>query len=225
MRKHITNILLSFGVLILCLVAAETVLSVFFPIHLTAYIKAYQYDEQMGVRLKENIHYFNTTDYQQEVRTNKLGSVNFQESFQDYPVLVYAIGDSYTQGTGLPSDASYPFQLDLLLNMQNGSYRPRFGVINLGLAAFGSKQSLLSLQIFSEKFGRPDYVLYLAAFNDLRDDVLFDNGYRHKQMVDGNPRYGLLLRPLQAPGQRSLLTQPMVILVAKSRASMRKREG
>lgn len=197
MRKFTMNMLLSLGVLVLCLVVAETVLRVFVPVHLTAYINAYQYDEQLGVRLNDNIHLFNTTDYQQEVRTNKLGTVNFQESFQDYPVLVYAIGDSYTQGTGLPSDASYPFQLDLLLNMRDGSYHPHFGVINLGLAAFGSKQALLSLQRFSEKLGRPHYVLYLAAFNDLRDDVLFDNGYRHKQMVDGNPRFGIMLKPVQ----------------------------
>ena len=197
MKEKVKNGLLFILMAALCVVFSESILSVFFPIHQTAYIDAYQYDDVLGVRLKDGIHLYNTTDYQQEVHTNKIGTVNFQKSFSAYQHLVYAIGDSYTQGTGLPSDASYPFQLDLMLNMNDGMYQEKYGVINLGLAAFGSKQSLLSLQRFADKTGKPDVVLYLAAFNDLRDDVLFDEGYRHKQLVDGNPRFGMFLKPVQ----------------------------
>lgn len=197
MRRHVANGLLALAVIVLCFVATETVLSVFFPIHLTAHIEAYQYDDELGVRLKDGIHLYKTTDYQQEIHTNNTGAVNFQETFAGYRQLVYAIGDSYTQGTGLPSDASYPFQLDLMLNMKDGVYQAKYGVINLGLAAFGSKQSLLSLRRFAKKTGKPDVVLYLAAFNDLRDDVLFEEGYRHRQLVDDNPGFGVLLKPAQ----------------------------
>jgi hypothetical protein len=54
---------------------------------------------------------FETTDHQQEIRTNLLGTVNFEEDFHRYRYRVFALGDFFTQGTGLPSDCSYPFQL------------------------------------------------------------------------------------------------------------------
>jgi len=67
---------------------------------------------QQWYRLKDNIHIFKTTDYQQEILTNPLGTTNFQKDFKDYQTLIFALGDSYTHGTGLQVDCSYPFQLE-----------------------------------------------------------------------------------------------------------------
>lgn len=181
------------------LVVLELALKFLAPLHLTGgYIGAYKYDELLGATLKENLRSFKTTDYQQEIRTNKLGTVNFQDSFDNYANLIFAIGDSFTQGTGVPADASYPFQLDLILNQsKEGNYKPEYAVVNLGLSAFGAEQELLSLQIYSKRIGKPKYVLYLGCDNDFDDDLRFKSGYRHRHLVQGNPYWGVWLSPLQ----------------------------
>jgi hypothetical protein len=192
----------TFVVIISCLVAIfsiEISLRFFYPMYLTGgYIGAYQYNEKLGYSLKMNVHLFKTTDYQQEIYTNNIGSINFQKSFDRYPILIFAIGDSYTQGVGLPSDASYPFQLDLILNMPNKEYLNRYAVVNLGLAGFGGEQGFLMLSMYKEILGKPNYILYLGCSNDHMDDILFRNGYRHRHLVDGNKHYGsIFLSSLQ----------------------------
>lgn len=182
----------------LTLISIELMLRMFAPLHLVGIQRAYEYDAELGFRVRAGIHRLETTDHQQEIRTNRLGTVNFQEHFANYTVKVFAIGDSYTQGTGLPADAAYPFQLDLLLNMTaDGAYRRSYGIINLGLAAYGGEQSLLTLQRYAASLGKPDIVLYLGAENDADDDAMFLAGDRHRHLVAGNPRYGSMLPLLQ----------------------------
>lgn len=143
------------------------------------------------MRLRPGVHLFQTKDYQEEMRTNSLGTVNFEASFSGYRHLVFAIGDSYTQGTGLPADASYPFQLSLTLNVDaSGLYRRLFGVVNLGLGAYGTTQEGLVLERYAKILRPPDVVLYLGSDNDYDDDLLFRAGYRHTHLVEGNPRWG-----------------------------------
>jgi lysophospholipase L1-like esterase len=176
----------------------EIVLRTFFPVYQVSILQAYQYDPELGTRLHDNVHLFKTTDFQQEIRTNPLGTVNFQDDFKGYDNLVFAVGDSFTQGTGLPSDMSYPAQLDLILNQdENGFYQKKYGVVNLGIAASGGEQALISLQRWAGTIGQPKVILYLGCANDYEDDTLFKNGFRHKHIVDGSPNYGPLVRPLQ----------------------------
>jgi lysophospholipase L1-like esterase len=197
MKKTITNTVVTLFFIFLATFFVEIFLRLFSPLHLAGNIKAYQYDQELGYRLKPKLHFFNTTDYQQEFRTNQLGTINFQESFTDYDEIVFALGDSYTQGTGLPGDSSYPFQLDLKLNFHGGEYNKRYAVINLGLAAFGGKQAIAALRIFQNVITTPDYILYLGSNNDYQDDMLFESGYRHQHLVDGNPNWGMMLKPIQ----------------------------
>jgi len=125
--------------------------------------------------------------------------VNFQDNFQGYEKIVFAIGDSYTQGTGLPSDANYPFQLDLILNTGccGFEYSKKFAVVNLGLAAFGLKQAIISAELYQAVLGTPNYILWLGCDNDYEDDLSFESGNRHKHLVDENPHYSIFLKPLQ----------------------------
>ena len=176
---------------------AELLLRTFLPVRLAGYQRAYQYDAELGYRLRSNMHYLRTTDFQSELRTNGIGSVNFQESFDNYETLVFALGDSYTQGTGLRPDAAYPFQLDLFLNADSDGYHPRFGIVNLGLAAFGMEQSMIALERFRKDVGTPRYVLFLGSRNDYEDDQLFLSGYRHGHIVEGSPTFGAWVAPLQ----------------------------
>jgi lysophospholipase L1-like esterase len=182
--------------ILLVLISLEIILRLFFPVYLAGYIGAYQYDKELGYRLKDDLHMLKTSDYQQEILTNKLGTVNLQDNFNGYRMLIFVLGDSFTQGTGLASDASYPFQLDLLLNMENDRYVKNYAVVNLGLAAFGGEQNLLALQRYAKKIGKPNFILYLGCSNDYDDDLLFKSGYRHKHLVDGSPYWGWYLHPL-----------------------------
>ena len=184
--------------ILISLIAIELILRLFFPVYQTSILAAYEYDEELGTRLRPGVHLFKTTDFQEEVRVNQLGTVNFQEDFSRYESLVFAAGDSFTQGTGLPSDMSYPAQLDMKLNQNDeGLYTNKYGVVNLGLAAFGGEQSLIALRRYASKIKPPNYILYLGCDNDYEDDVLFKSGYRHKHIVQGSPQWGSLVRPMQ----------------------------
>jgi len=197
MKKTFIKVLIAAISISIILVLSELFLRTFYPVYLTGFIGAYQYDETLGVRLKDNVHLLKSTDYQQEIYTNKYGTVNIQDSFSEYNIKIFAIGDSYTQGVGLPLDASYPFQLSMMLNIKNNRFIKQYAVINLGLAAFGTIQATLSLTKYKDIFGSPDYIIYLGSSNDYSDDVLFEQGYRHKHLVEGNPRWGAWLKPIQ----------------------------
>ena len=202
-------------ILFAMIVISELLLRVFSPIYLTGNIDAYQYDAELGVRLKDNIHQYKTTDYQQEIYTNQFGTVNFQNTFLKYPEKVFAIGDSYTQGTGLPVDASYPFQLSLMLNVDRDDFVSKFGVINLGLAAFGTRQAIISVNKYRQIYGNPDYILYLGSWNDYSDDRLFAAGYRHEHLVEGSPNWTIWSRSINWFANHSEIGKRLKIIFAR----------
>lgn len=157
---------------------------------------AYEYDAETAFRLRSNSHLTKVTDHQQETITNSLGTSNFQENFDGYETLVFAVGDSYTQGTGLPADSSYPSQLDLLLNRdEQGFYTKKFGVVNLGVAGYGGEQSLINLRRWSKRLKPPAIILYLGCDNDFEDDLLFKAGVRHSIAIAGSPSWGIFTAP------------------------------
>ena len=174
----------------------EIFLRTVMPIYGVGNIYWLKYDETNGVAFKPSMHAFESNDYQSEMRTNSMATVNFQEAFDDYEQLVFAVGDSYTQGVGVPSDAAFPFQLDLLLNLDGMEYHRRYGVVNLGFFGYGAFQSINRMQNFADEIGEPDYILFFGSSNDHRDDQLFESGYRHQHLVPGNPRFGIFARPL-----------------------------
>ncbi|HPC94606.1 MAG TPA: SGNH/GDSL hydrolase family protein [Sedimentisphaerales bacterium] len=197
-RRVFAKLALAVIALLLALCVLEVVLRCLFPLYTAGgVIGLYQYDAELGDRLRPGIHFTRTTDYQEEMHTNRLGTVNFQETFERYERIVFAVGDSYTQGTGLPADASYPFQLDLQLNMHNGVYQPTYGVVNLGLSAYGLEQTLICLRRYAGILGRPDYILFLGCDNDYADDIEFREGDRHRHLTEGNPHWGPWLKPVQ----------------------------
>lgn len=159
-------------------------------IHQTGNISWYHYDSLLGIRIKPNLKSRNlNNDYQEEIISNSLGTINFEDDFTGFDKILFAVGDSFTQGTGLYSDASYPSQLDRLLNIRNGNYSKSIAVVNLGLASYGLLQSIEATKLYSKQIGSPDYILFLGYNNDSIDDELFKNGYRHRHVVHGSPIY------------------------------------
>jgi hypothetical protein len=188
------------------LVLAELALRAFSPRYYPIIPGAYEYDPETAHRLRPGAHLFATTDHQQESVSNRLGTANFQQSFDGYESLVFAAGDSYTQGTGLPADMSYPAQLDLILNRdERGFYAKRFGVVNLGVAGFGGEQSLLNLRRWGARLRPPAVILYLGCDNDFEDDLAFRSGDRHRIVIAGSPAWGRLTSPLRFIFERTHL--------------------
>lgn len=190
MKKVLTVVVAS----IVGVAALEVGFRIFKPFRSAGTLRAYEYDPDMGYRLKPGLNLTRITDHLEEVHSNRLGTANYQEDFGGYPTLVFAVGDSYTMGIGLPPDAAYPFQLDLILNRdEKGLYAKRYGVVNLGMAGMGAEQHLIQLRRSAVRLGKPAVVLYLGCDNDFQDDLLFRNGSRHTFGVEGNPRYGPFL--------------------------------
>lgn len=176
----------------------ELLLRRFSPRYYPIIPAAYEYDSDTAFRLRPNAHLFATTDFQQESLSNSAGAANFQENFDDYESLVFAVGDSYTQGTGVPPDMSYPAQLDFILNQdEQGFYVKKFGVVNLGVAGFGGEQSFISLRKWGTRLRPPAIILYLGCDNDFEDDLAFKSGDRNRIVIAGNPTWGSLTRPLR----------------------------
>lgn len=168
-------------------VFVEISLRTFLPVRFCDAMETFRHDPDLGISFAPGVHVLQTTDYQQEVKINRLGTVNFQEDFTGFKSLVFAVGDSFTQGVGLPTDASYPAQLDLVLNIRDGRYETLFGVVNLGMGGYGGMQNILQLKKYAQKLDRPDFILYLGCQNDAQDDEMFRRGERHRAIFSNTP--------------------------------------
>lgn len=197
-KRALARIALALAAALVAVVAVELALRRFAPRYYPVIVGSYEYDPELAFRLRPASHLFKTTDHQQESLTNRLGTANFQENFDGYRSLVFAVGDSFTQGTGLPADMAYPAQLDLMLNRdERGFYVKRVGVVNLGVAGFGGEQELISLRRWSDALGPPAVILYLGCDNDFIDDLAFKSGDRHKFELPGSPAWGRAATPLR----------------------------
>ena len=213
---NIKSVALFLFVLIFTLTAVELLLRYGAPCYFADDYAAYRHSPELGYRLKNSLSLRRSADYQREIYTNKMGTVNFQDDFSNYKTLIFASGDSFTQGAGVPADAGYPFQLDLLLNLKGDTYYPNYGVVNLGVAGYGTEQALLQIRQYQQKIGAPNYILFLGNETDYQDDLTFRAGGLHRGMLEGNPNYNpLIIRPLQWL-QYETETGKRVILFLKS---------
>ncbi len=187
------------GAILSTLALGEAFLRVFSPVYYALPAENMEYDPETGFRLKRNLDRWYLTDYRAEVRTNGMGLASYGQELEAYRFRVFAVGDSFTQGVGTAPDESYPFQLDLALNFDaDGTYQRRFGVYNLGVAGFGFRQSMIRLDEFAGALGPTDTVLFFGVDNDYTDDLSFEAGVRHLQLVENSPRWGPLVPIAQA---------------------------
>ncbi|MFA5183766.1 MAG: SGNH/GDSL hydrolase family protein [Syntrophales bacterium] len=195
---NIKSLALFLLVSIFTLTAVELLLRYGSPCYFADDYAAYRHSPELGYELKNSLSLRRSTDYEREIYTNKMGTVNFQEDFSNYQTLIFACGDSFTQGVGVPEDTSYPFQLDLLLNLKGDTYYPKYGVVNLGVAGYGTEQALRQIKRYRKKIGPPHYILFLGNETDYLDDLAFRAGGLHRGLLEGNPNYSpLVIGPLQ----------------------------
>jgi lysophospholipase L1-like esterase len=184
--RHLVFLLIS---VVVALLLTEGILRLFFPFYFPDNYQVYRYDPATGYRLKNSLHSFRSTDFQEEIVTNQYGTVNFQRDFKGYKSLVFTLGDSFVEGIGVPADATFPFQLDMLLNIRDDRYDKDYGVVNLGVSGYGPKQEIVRLKEYAAKIGKPRYILALMCDNDAQDDRDFASGALYKKLLEGNPRY------------------------------------
>ena len=101
MKNIVPKLLIALIAFIICFIIVELVLRTFYPIYLAGNINFYEYHEKLGFHPKHGFHFYKTTDFQAEYLTNQYGTINFQDTFDEYNILVFALGDSFTEGAGL----------------------------------------------------------------------------------------------------------------------------
>ncbi len=96
---------------------------------------------------------------------------------------IAVIGDSFTMGSGVASEDTYPSRLEADLNRASSS--PRFEVLNFGCGGYGLRQYLAVIAHKALLYS-PDLILIGLSQND--DEILPDNIYREKYQVKKNRR-------------------------------------
>lgn len=180
--KTYQNLILFTVAIIFIIGSAEVLLRVISPIYYCDTVSQYCYDGMLGVRKQPNLHKRIFTDHLIEIMTNDSGAKNFLDTkdLQTYSKIILCIGDSYTEGVGTLVDQNYPFYLDLLLNITDDHYEKSYGVINLGVSGYGSKQSYFMAKSYAGLLQKkPTYIIYLISQNDLADDARFSQKQKH----------------------------------------------
>lgn len=86
---------------------------------------------------------------------------------------ILALGDSFTEGSEVLLEQTYPYILEEKLNSEGSR---KFEVINLGVRAFGTDQEYLTLKHYGLKY-HPDFViLNFFIGNDVKDNSLVLQG-------------------------------------------------
>ena len=129
------------------------------------------YEEVAGLNVPDpdlfwrNPKNFTTIAYGQEVRTNRYGlrgpDFPLEKAPDEYRILM--LGESTTFGAGVAGAETYSAVLETLLNGESSGRKVR--VINAGISAYSSFQSLMYLKIDGLAF-RPDLVIIYHEVND-----------------------------------------------------------
>jgi lysophospholipase L1-like esterase len=151
---------------------------------------------------------------------------------REFPILkaegvfrIAAIGDSVTYGHECAQEATYPKQLERLLNANAGDTAPRYEVLNFGVTGYNIPQVVERLRVLALDY-QPDVILYGYVLNDpqafsfeggvLRDS-LAEREQRFREVPDGGlaramarSRLFLWARHLYAAeaSEESTLTEP-----------------
>ncbi len=139
-----------------------------------------------------------------EFKTNSLGLRDREYAIPKPPSVfrILMLGDSFTEGGGLPIEATVPKQLESQLNRRCG---PVFEVINAGVASYSPILEYLLLKTVGLAL-HPDLVVLEFDMTDLKDDLIrtatakFDADGR-PVAVPPDPRLepALLMPPIRKP--------------------------
>lgn len=128
-------------------------------------------------------------EYEVTARINNHGfrGPDFDLSKKSGQIRIFVVGDSFTFGTGTHDDETIP----ALMQQKLDSTAERIQVVNAGIGSYSPVTHYLRLRDDLPNF-KPDIVLMLLDFSDLRDDwdrektLLFD---QQGEVIGSNPYY------------------------------------
>ncbi|MFA6292707.1 MAG: GDSL-type esterase/lipase family protein [Victivallales bacterium] len=172
-KKIIYAILTISGSTLLCLLAAEIVIRIFFPQQDS--MRWFVSDPDYGYLNRKSFsqdYVYSKTGFLMRVRTNSLGHRGPEP---DKAILgdkdatrILLIGDSFTFGYGVENEDHFGTLLEQKLRDKGR----KCTVLNSGVAGWGSLQALNYARDHFEQF-RPDIVIYTFCGNDADDDIRF----------------------------------------------------
>lgn len=182
LRKLLTWVKLVLGSTLFALIVAELVLRFMWPV---SYVEPYpESNELISKRLLHQassvpgLSYELVPDtrklaFETVIKTNHHGMRDSEPLPADMKRLVrmVALGDSFTFGFGAPSIDTYPNVLEKLLNDREGEEKPRFDVLNLGVAGYGTRDEVLVLEHKALAWN-PHLILLGYVLNDPETDPI-----------------------------------------------------
>jgi len=153
-----------------------------------AFLDPYDYHPTRGWTLKPNVDYRKNGNH---VSSNALGFRSVGPYVRDEKkAQVLVVGDSFTFGSGLSNDETWPHRLESKL--------PNSQVINLGVDGYGMDQMLVTLQESVGKF-RPKIVVCAFIDDDLERNLLYFRDYKKPRFEITNRTLTLTNVPIASP--------------------------
>ena len=169
-KKIVHSSITIFLVLIITHILGEIIVRIVAPQPLNPSL--YRYDNTFSFSLGKNFHGSSKNiDYSVKLFTNELGYRMDREWSNDnlnHKILV--LGDSYTFGTGVEFDETYPTRL--LSKLSYANIIKKDDLLNTGIPAWGTSQELLMLQKILN-VNTPRLVILQICENDFDNNVQY----------------------------------------------------
>lgn len=165
MIKKISLVIIS---VLLSLFTAEIILRAFTPSFKIMNAGIYEYDPDLGYKIKNNLDISMSYKEQQNihVKTNQYGFRDNSGIYGNTDMKILCIGDSHTFGLGVDQDETYPAQLQRLLNQKS---KTKIRIVNAGVPAYGWLEEQVMLNKVLGKV-KPDIVVMQVSWNDINDN-------------------------------------------------------
>lgn len=165
LRRLVSSLGLSVGALVVALIVIELLLRIVAP---HENIPQREYDRHLGWRGRPGLEcVLNERLFTISISQNSRGFRDTERSVETPPgtTRVLCCGDSFTWGWGVEQDEIYTTVLERCYRDAGSAVE----VLNAGVGGYSTDQLLLFLNREGLSYS-PDYVVYQAAWNDVRDN-------------------------------------------------------
>lgn len=190
LRKLLTNLILLFIVMIVCLFIGEAVTRILYKSKIVLFPRYHTdavYGEYQIRRLRPNSVFWHTSmDGSWKFTTNAQGFRDYRNFKYEKPpntLRILSLGDSHTQGFEVRQEYTFSAVIERYLNdyMKHNGIKAETEVINAGVSGFSTAEELVFLENEGIKY-KPDFVILAFFANDSEDNIKSDLF----QLKDGN---------------------------------------
>ncbi len=132
-------------------------------------------DPELGILHEPNLSFpLETSDFSYHYQTDSKGFTNFEDETLYQQADIVTLGDSYTEGVGVPQNLSYPRQLANLLNRR---------ILNLGHGSYDSYQYPIVLKRYGLTAKPKTVIVSFWCFNDFQNRYFYWNKANKEKAV------------------------------------------